>query len=44
MTGSDLARPPGQHRAAAQIDQGVRYTITQRLELLDPATGQPIPD
>jgi hypothetical protein len=34
----------GQHRYAAQLDQGVRETIIQRLELLDPATGQPLPD
>jgi hypothetical protein len=34
----------GQHRVAAQLDQGVRQTIIQRLELLDPTTGQPIPD
>ncbi|WP_165958871.1 hypothetical protein [Actinomadura sp. KC345] len=30
----------GQHRVAAQLDQGVRETIVQRLELLDPDTGQ----
>jgi hypothetical protein len=34
----------GQHRVAAQLDQGVRETIVQRLELLDPATGLPAPD
>jgi hypothetical protein len=34
----------GQHRVAAQLDQGVRQTIIQWLELLDPATGQPITD
>ncbi len=34
----------GQHRVAAQLDQGVKQTIIQRVELLDPDTGQPIPD
>lgn len=34
----------GQHRVAAQLDQGVRETIIQRFELLDPATGRPITD
>lgn len=34
----------GQHRVAAQLDQGVRQTIIQWLVLLDPATGQPVPD
>lgn len=34
----------GQHRVAAQLDQGIRQTIIQRVELLDPATGQPIAD
>lgn len=32
----------GQHRVAAQLDQGVRETIVQRLELLDPVTGLPV--
>lgn len=31
----------GQHRVAAQIDQGVRKTVVQRFEVLDPATGLP---
>lgn len=34
----------GQHRVAAHLDQGVRQTIIQRLELLDPDTGKPLPD
>jgi len=34
----------GQHRVVAQLDQGVKQTIIQRLELLDPDTGQPAPD
>jgi hypothetical protein len=34
----------GQHRVAAQLDQGVRETIIQRFELLDPVTGRPITD
>jgi hypothetical protein len=33
-----------QHRVATQIDQGVPYTVTQRLQLLDPATGLPTGD
>ncbi|MEV0633261.1 hypothetical protein [Nonomuraea wenchangensis] len=32
----------GQHRVAAQLDQGVRETIVQRMELLDPVTGLPV--
>lgn len=34
----------GQHRVAAQLDQGVPQTIIQRFELLDAATGRPITD
>lgn len=30
----------GRHRAMAMIQQGVRRTVTMRLELLDPATGR----
>lgn len=32
----------GQHRVAAQLDQGVRQTVVQRWEPFDPATGLPI--
>ncbi len=32
----------GRHRATAMLDAGVRETIVARLELLDPATGQPL--
>ncbi|MEV3986917.1 hypothetical protein [Nonomuraea sp. NPDC049758] len=48
-TGIELSDPDapwlyqeGQHRVAAQLDQGVRETIVQRLELLDPVTGRPV--
>jgi hypothetical protein len=34
----------GQHRVAAQIDQGVRQTIIQRYDPIDPDTGQPVAD
>lgn len=34
----------GRHRVAAMLDAGVRQTIVARLELLDPATGQPLPE
>lgn len=32
----------GRHRVTAMRDAGVRYTLTARLELLDPVTGAPI--
>ncbi len=32
----------GRHRMAAMLDAGVRQTIVARLELLDPATEQPV--
>ncbi|ONH32840.1 hypothetical protein [Pseudofrankia asymbiotica] len=32
----------GRHRVTAMLDAGVRRTIVGRLELLDPATGQPL--
>ncbi len=34
----------GQHRVAAQLDQGVKETIVQRFQLLDPVTGKPLQD
>ena len=33
----------GRHRAVAMFDAGVRHTLVARLELLDPATGEPTP-
>jgi hypothetical protein len=48
MLNEDPATPwryqDGQHRTAAQFDQGVRQTIIQRLEFLDPTTHRPITD
>jgi hypothetical protein len=32
----------GRHRVTAFLDAGVRHTIVARLELLDPATGEPL--
>ncbi|MEU4332547.1 hypothetical protein [Nonomuraea dietziae] len=40
--GSSWLYGDGQHRVAAQLDQGVRESIVQRVELLDPVTGRPV--
>jgi hypothetical protein len=40
---SDAARryQEGQHRVAAQLDQGVRRTVIQRTEVISLSSGQP---